>query len=64
MGNSDHGTTYEGRRGRWGAPTMALHIRGSTSVFTRSSRVSSWQYKGTSLYEKMHPPRTLQSDNV
>ena len=29
MGNSDHGTTYnEGRRGRWGTPTMALHNEG------------------------------------
>jgi len=27
MGNSDHGTTYKGRRGRWGTPTMALNTR-------------------------------------
>jgi len=27
MGNSDHGTTYEGKRGRGETPTMALHIQ-------------------------------------
>ena len=27
MGNSDHGTIYMRVGGRWGTPTMALHIR-------------------------------------